>query len=89
MVLPQVTNLGRAPAAFDPGLVALVDRHGRPLPLALPESHALGRTLDRLRPGEAADPAIAHLMTLVYRTGRTTGPIELVAHSQIRAGPGP
>ena len=67
VVLAEVTNLGKIARPFDPGVVVLVGRHGRPFGLAMAETDALAATLGQLRPGADAAPGMPTLTSLVYR----------------------
>lgn len=66
VVLAEVTNLGKIPRPFDPSVVALVGRHGRPFGLARAQTDVLAAALGQLRPGEDAEPEVPHLASLVY-----------------------
>jgi len=67
VVLVEVTNLGKIPRPFDPGIVTLVGRHGRPFEIAAAETDSLASALGQLRPGADAPPAVPTLASLVYR----------------------
>ena len=67
VALVEVTNLGKIPRPFDPGIVTLVGRHGRPFEIATAETDSLASALGQLRPGADAPPAVPTLASLVYR----------------------
>ena len=83
VVLAEVMNIGKLPAKFDPRVVDLVGRHGRPFPLARGETHSLGATLAQLRPGALVDPGVPRLATLVYLIPAVIDRWELVGSSEV------
>lgn len=85
VVLAEVRNIGKLPAPFDPRVVDLVGRHGRPFPLARGETHALGATLAQLRPGEIVEPGVPRLATLVYLIPAVIDRWELVGAAEVNA----
>ena len=87
VVLVEVTNRMKIPAPFDPGVVALVGRHGRPFPLATAETDALSAALAQLRPGAEAVPDVPQLATLVYVVPLVAETYELIPAGEVNPNP--
>lgn len=80
VVLAEVTNLGKIARPFDPTVVVLVGRHGRPFVLARAETDVLAAALGQLRPGHDAEPEVTQLASLVYSVPRVVAEdFELIA----------